>query len=165
MFVRNLANKLEGWNTISDISNKLNVKKSTAYVYAHKLDEKGFVLKKVKKPRGTMYLINPIPRSSEHPGMLKGTDIVTSEIEFSNKEIFPEHRIAYFLQKAKKEKNPRYRKEANNIIRSISNWKRLYRYLKAYNVIEDFKKLYIKARKNISKVPSIPKRYQKLIGV
>ena len=165
MFERNLANKLKGWNTISDISEKLNIKKSTSYFYIHRLNKKGFILQKIKKPRGTMYLIDSIPSFSENHGMLKNTEIVTSEIEFSKNEIPSEHRIAYLLRKSKDENNQRYINEAKKLVRSIKNWKKLYRYLKAYKIIEEFKQLYIESRKEIKKVPSIPKRYKRLIGV
>lgn len=165
MFERNLAEKLKGWNLISDATKKLHVKKSTAYIYLHKLDKKGFVIQKVKKPRGTMYLIDSVPKLSKNQGMLSNTDLVSSEMEFSNTKIFPEHKVAYFLNKFKTEKNLRYRQEAKKIIRSIKNWKRLYKYLKAYKVNDEFRKLYIQARKTIKKMPSMPQRYKKLIGV
>lgn len=165
MFKRNLANKLKGWNTISDISRKLNIQKSTAYFYVYILGKGNFIHQKIKKSRGTMYLIDQIPNLTNNHGMLENTEIVFSELEFSKNKIPPEQKIAYFLNKSKEEGNVRYKEQAKRIIRLIKNWKRLYKYLKAYEVIREFKKFYIESRKEIKKVPSMPKRYQKLIGV
>lgn len=165
MLENDVASKLKGWNSISDISKKLNVKKSTAYVYVHKLSKKGFVIRKIKKPRGTMYLIDPIPVLSKNRSMFEGTEMVSPELEFSNTKIPPEHKIAYLIQMSRKERNVRYRAQAKNFVRSIKNWKRLYRYLKAYDVVDDFRKFYIESRKDIKKIPRMPERYKKLLGV
>ena len=165
MFERNLAHKLEGWNTISDIAGKLKVKKGTAYVYVNKLDKKDFVIQKIKRPRGTMYLINPIPVLLENRGMLDDTDLVHSELEFSKKEIPSEHKIAFFLKESKERNNARYEEEARKSLRSIKNWKRMYRYLKAYGVVGEFKALYEGSLGKVKKLPSMPKRYKRLIGV
>ena len=165
MIERDIANKLKGWNIVTDVSKKLNVTKGTSYVYLSKLEKKGFIIQKIKKPRGTMYLIDPIPNFSKKHGMLEGTDIVSSEIEFSKDQIPSEHKIAYFLKKSIDDKNIRYIQEAEKLIRRIKNWKDLYKYLKAYNVVKEFKQFYVKSRKQIKKVPSIPERYRKLIGV
>lgn len=162
---RNIANELKGWKSLEDIIKTLKIKKSTAYVYLHKLDKMGFVLQKVKRPRGTMYLISPLPKSAEHYGVYEGTEFVTTEMEFTKKEITPEQKIAFFLNKFKEKKNTRHYNQAMRLIRGIKNWKRLYRYLKAYNVKEEFKKLYLESRKNIKKIPKMPKRYQRLLGV
>lgn len=111
------------------------------------------------------YLIDPIPKFSKNQGMFTGTDLVSPEMEFSKNEITPEHRIAYFLKKFKEDNNRRYEQEAKKIIRSIKNWKRLYRYLKAYDISNEFKKLYFESRKEIKKIPAIPKRYKRLMGM
>lgn len=165
MSLRNIANKLKGWNTVDDIRNKLKIKKSTAYVYICRLNKNGFVTQKVKRPRGTMYLISPIPIPAKHFGMYEKTEFVVPEIEFTTKEITSEQKIAYFLFKFKKEKNVRYYKESRKLIRGIKNWKRLYRYLKAYDVKEEFKKIYLESRKKIKKIPRMPKRYKRFLGV
>jgi hypothetical protein len=165
MNLRDTAKKLKGWNTVKDIENKLKVKRSTAYVYITRLNKSGFVNQKVKRPRGTMYFISPIPNLAKHFGIYEKTEFVAPEIEFTNKEITPEQKIAYFLSKFKKERNLRYFEESKRLIRGIKNWKRLYRYLKAYGVKEEFKKLYTVSRKKIKKVPRMPKRYKKFLGV
>ena len=165
MFERNLANKLKGWNTISDISKKLKVKKTTAYVYVNKLDKMGFIIQKIKKPRGTMYMIDPIPMFLENKGMLNDTEFVSSDIEFSKNKIKYEHKISFFLKEFKERDNIRYKEEAKKLLRKIKNWKKLYRYLKAYDVVDEFNKLYKESFGKIKKIPSIPKRYKKLIGV
>ncbi|MBD3155548.1 MAG: hypothetical protein GF368_02735 [Candidatus Aenigmarchaeota archaeon] len=165
MFERNLANKLKGWNTISDICEKLNIRRSSAYLYVHKLNKKGFVIQKIKKPRGTMYLIDSIPKPLEKDGMLDDTEIMSSELEYSKNEIQPEHKISFLLKESNEKNNIRFRKEAKKLLRSIKNWKRLYRYLKAYDVIDEFREIYKESLGKIKKLPSIPKRYKKLIGV
>jgi len=38
------------------------------------------------------------------------------------------------------------------IIKSIKNWKRLYRYLKAYGVVVKFREFYAELRKNVKKI-------------
>lgn len=160
---RTIANKIAGWNTISDISKKLKIKKSTAYVYISKLNKSGFITQKVKKPRGTMYLISPIPIAHRHFGMYEKTELVSPEIEITKKEVYPEQKIAFFLFQFKKEKSRRYLEEARKSIRKIKSWKRMYRYIKAYRVVEEFRELYIKARKQMKKIPRMPKRYEKLV--
>jgi predicted transcriptional regulator len=158
-----IANKLKGWKTVDQVRKILGVKKSTAYVYLHKLDKLGFVVQKVKRPRGTMYRISPLPTSKKHHGMYENTDLVVSELEFTKKEVKPEQKIAYFLSKFKKEKNLRYFEEAKNLLTKIKNWKRLYRYLKAYEVKKEFIKLYLQSRK-VKRLPRLPKRYKKLLS-
>ncbi len=165
MLERNVALKAKGWNTINDISNKLHVKISTAYVYVHRLDKMGFVIQRVRKPRGTMYLIDSIPGLSKNRGMLEDTDIVVSEMEFAKNKISNEHKIAYFLSQYKKEENKRFYDSAREIIRSVKNWKKLYRYLKAYAVLGEFKTLYQEARREMKKIPRMPDRYKKLLCV
>lgn len=162
---RTIANKIAGWNTVSDISRKLNAKRSTVYVYLSKLNKSGFIIQKVKKPRGTMYLISSIPLVHKHFGMYEKTDLISHEIEITKKEVYPEQKIAFFLFQLKKEKNKRYLEEAKKNIRKIGNWKRMYRYIKAYKVGEEFKELYLMARKSMKKVPRVPKRYKKLLGI
>lgn len=159
-----IADELKGWKDIDEVRKTLGIKKSTAYVYLHKLDNLGFVIQKVKKPRGTMYRISPLPISPRHYGMYEKTDLVAPELEFTKKEVKPEHKIAYFLSKFKKEKNLRYHSEAEKFIRKVKNWKELYRYLKAYEVKKEFMKLYLESRKKISKIPRIPERYKKLLS-
>ena len=158
-----IANKLKGWKDVDEVRKILGVKKSTAYVYLHKLDRLGFVIQKVKRPRGTMYRISPLPTSTRHHGMYEKTDLVASELEFTSKEVKPEQKIAYFLFKFKKERNLRYFEEAKKLVRKIKNWKRLYRYLKAYEVKKEFMKLYLESRK-IGRVPRFPERYKKLLS-
>ncbi|MBI5332724.1 MAG: hypothetical protein HZB65_04070 [Candidatus Aenigmarchaeota archaeon] len=51
------------------------------------------------------------------------------------------------------------------IVGKIKDWKLLYRYLKAYDSKEAFGKLYKSARKNIRKIPRMPKTYKRLLGV
>ncbi len=164
MLERDIALKIKGWNTISDISDKLNVKTGTAYVYVHRLDKGGFVIQKIKKPRGTVYLIDPIPALSKNRGMLEDTDIVGYEMEFAKNKISYEHKIAYFLSQYKKEKNKRFYDSAKTIIRYIKNWKKLYRYLKAYSVSSEFKMLYQESRSSVKKIPRMPDRYKKMLG-
>jgi len=165
MFERNLANKLKGWNSISDISKKLKIKKSTAYVYVNRLDKMGFIIQKIKKPRGTLYMIDQIPVSLKNKGMLSDTEFVSSDLEFSKNKIQYEHKISFFLKEFKEKDNIRYKEEAGKLLRKIKNWKRLYRYLKAYDVVGEFNSLYKESFGKIKKLPSIPKRYKKLIGV
>ena len=162
MFERNIASKLKGWNTISDICEKLGVSKSTAYLYVHKLGKSGFVVQRVKKPRGTIYLIDNIPINYKVNSMLSGTSLLASEIEFSVGKIYPEQKISFLLSEFKKTGNSRYREEAGKLLRSIKNWKRLYRYLKAYDAVDEFKKLYNDSFGKVKKLPSIPKRYKML---
>lgn len=159
-----IANKLKGWKDVDEVRKILGIKRSTAYVYLHELDKLGFVIQKVKKPRGTMYRISPLPISARHHGMYEKTELVASELEFTKEEVKPEHKIAYFLSKFKKERNLRYYEEAKKLIRKIKNWKRLYRYLKAYGVKKEFMKLYVESRKKVSKIPRLPERYKKLLS-
>jgi len=162
---RKIATKLSGWNTVDDICKKLGVKRSVAYKYVHYLDEKGFVIQKIKRPRGTMYQISPRPAIAKHFGIYEGTEFVAPEIEFSEEKITEEQKIAVFLSKYKKEHNRRFYDYAVRFTKKISNWKRLYRYLKGYNVVKDFARAYVEARAKIPKTPKIPLRYKKLIGV
>lgn len=159
-----IANELKGWKDVDEVRKILGIKKSSAYVYLHKLDRLGFVIQKIKKPRGTMYYISPLPKSAKHHGMYENTELVASELEFTKEEVKPEHKIAYFLSKFTEERNLRYYREAKKLIRKIKNWKRLYRYLKAYEVKKEFMKLYLESRKKVSKIPRIPKRYKKLLS-
>ena len=159
-----IANKLKGWKSVDEVRKTLGIKKSTAYFYLHKLDSLGFVIQKVKKPRGTMYRISPLSISTKHHGMYEKTELVAPELEFTKEEVKPEQKIAFFLSKFKEERNLRYYREAKNLIKKIKNWKRLYRYLKAYAVKKEFMKLYLESRKKVSKIPRIPERYKKLLS-
>ncbi len=163
--LRELAKRLEGWNTIEDIADKLKIRKSTAYLYAHKLFKQGFVIQKIKKPRGTMYLISPTPSKYRHYGMYEKSDIVAPELELTKEEVSVEQKIPFFLYKYKQDKNTRYYAEAKKDIRKIKSWKRLYRFINAYNVAKEFKSLYEDSRKTVKKAPRMPLRYKKLIGV
>lgn len=165
MKVEKLANKLAGWSTIDDLVDKLKIRRSTAYKYVSILNKKRFIIQKIKRPRGTMYQISKIPTISKHLGMYEKTEFVAPELEFSKEKITPEQKIAFFLSKYKSEKNRRYYDEALKLIRKIKNWKRLYKYLKSYNAVKSFGKIYIKSRKTMKKIPKIPVRYKKLIGV
>lgn len=165
MNLRKLALKLEGWNTISDVTRKLHIKRSSAYVYLSLLNKQGFVVQKVKRPRGTAYQISHLPTFQKHFGVYEDTEFVAPEIEFTNKKISAEQKIAFFLWKRKSGGTVRYYNESKKLLRKIKNWKNLYRYIKAYNIANEFKKLYVDARKTLAKVPRMPKRYQKLLGV
>jgi len=165
MELRKIANKLKGWNSLDDIRKKLRIKKGSAYVYVHKLNKMGFIIQKVKKPRDTMYLINPLPSHGKHFGMYENTELIASEIEFTKKEIPTEQKIAYFLSLFNKNNNLRYYEESKRLIRSIKNWKRVYKYIKAYDVKKLFKKLYLEARNEMKKIPKMPERYKKLLSV
>ena len=162
MSIKNI-NKLEGWNTVEDVENKLGVKKSTAYLYLHRLYKSGHVIQKIRKAGGAIYLISKTPSKYRHQGMYEGTDLIAPVQEFSMEKIPYEQKIAFFLKKYKDEKNTRYNIEAKKIIRKIKNWKLLYRYLKLYNSKEAFKHLYIESRKSIKKIPKMPKRYKNLL--
>ena len=157
--------KLEGWNTVEDVRRKLGIKKSTAYFYLHRLGRSGHIVQKVKKPRGTIYLISSIPIPYRHYGMYEGTDMVAPSQQFSKGKICPEQKIAFFLKKFDAEKNTRYYNEAKKIVRNIKDWKALYRFLKAYKSADAFRKLYIDARGSVKKVPRMPKLYKRLLGV
>ncbi len=161
---RKFAAKLKGWNTIDDISKKLKIKKSTSYFYVYKLAQHGFIIQKVKRPRGTMYLFSPIPSKYKHYGIYENSSIISPELELTKKHVRAEQKIPFFLSKYKKEKNTRYYEEAKNNIRKIKNWKMLYRFIKAYDVSKEFKQLYKDSRKTIKKIPRMPKRYKRLIG-
>jgi predicted transcriptional regulator len=165
MELRKMANELKGWNTLDDISKKLKIKKTSVYVYLYKLNKMGFIIQKIKKSRGTMYLISPIPTHGKHFGMYENTELVAPEIEFTKREISPEQKIAYFLSLFKKNNNIRYYEESKRLIRSIKNWKRMYKYIKAYDVKKLFKKLYSEVRNEMKKIPKMPKRYEKLLSV
>ncbi len=160
---RSIANKLAGWNTVEDVSKKLKIKKKSAYVYLSKLNKAGFIIQKIKKPRGTMYLISSIPLPYKSLGMYEGTHLIAPEIEVAKEKIRPEQKIAFFLSKYKEEKNRRYLEVAMNLIRKIKNWKRMYRYIKAYDVKKEFYQVYKKARKKFKKLSRIPKRYEKVL--
>jgi predicted RND superfamily exporter protein len=160
-----IVSKITGWNTVEDICRKLNIKRSTAYVYLSKLNRSNFIVQKVKRPRGTMYLISSTPVPYKHFGMYEKTDLVSHEIEMTKKEVTPEQKIAFFLSQYKAEKNVRYFEEARKNMRKIKNWKRMYKFIKAYKVENEFRKLYINARKVMKKVPRIPKRYEKLLMI
>jgi 5-bromo-4-chloroindolyl phosphate hydrolysis protein len=59
----------------------------------------------------------------------------------------------------------RYFEEARKNIRKIKNWKKMYKFIKAYKVVNEFKELYVNARKVMKKVPRMPKRYKKLLMI
>jgi ribosomal protein S25 len=161
--MKRVCSKIVGWNTVEDICRKLNIKRSTAYVYLSKLNKLNFIVQKVKRPRGTMYLISSVPVPYKHLGLYEKTDLISHEIETTKKEISPEQRIAFFLFKFKTEKNTRYFEEAKKSMHKIKNWKRMYRFVKAYKVANEFKELYTGARKVMKKLPRMPKRYEKLV--
>jgi hypothetical protein len=85
-------------------------------------------------------------------------------MEFSHREVANEQKIAYFLSRFASEKNRRYYEECKRIVRRIKDWKLLYRYVKAYDVREEFKDLYKEMRRKM-RVPRMPLRYRKLLGV
>jgi hypothetical protein len=93
------------------------------------------------------------------------TSLISHEIETTKEEISPEQKIAFFLSQFKKEKNMRYFGEARKNIRKIKNWKKMYKFIKAYKVANEFKELYVNARKVMKKVPRMPKRYKKLLMI
>lgn len=160
-----IVGKISGWNTVDDVCRKLNIKRSTAYVYLSKLNKSNFIVQKVKRPRGTMYLISSIPVPYKHLGMYEKTSLVSHEIETTEKEISAEQKIAFFLSQFKTEKNRRYLEEAKKNVRKIKNWKKMYKFIKAYKVASEFRELYVNARESMKKVPRMPKRYKKLLMV
>ncbi len=162
--MRNLK-RLEGWNTVEDVEQKLGIKKSTAYLYLHKLGKSGHIVQKVKKPRGTMYLISAFPVKYTHSGMYEGTDMVAPSQEFSKEKVSHEQKIAFFLKKFREEDNTRYYSEAKKMVKKIRDWKLLYRFLKAYQSRDAFKEMYLDARSSIKKVPKMPRLYKRLLGV
>ena len=155
--------KIKGWNTVEDVENKLGITKSTAYLYLHKLSKSGNVVKKVKKPRGTMYLISNVPTKYKHYGMYEGTNLVAPVQEFSKEKVAWEQKIAFFLKKYKEENNIRYYNETKNMVRKIKDWKLLYRFLKLYGVRREFQRLYSNSRRTVKKVPRMPKIYKRLL--
>lgn len=157
--------KLEGWNTVEDVERKLGIRKSTAYLYLHRLGKSGHIAQKVKKPRGTAYLISMVPIKYGHYGMYEGTDLLAPSHEFSKEKISCEQKIAFFLKKFGEEKNIRYYNEAKKMTKKIKNWKLLYKFLKAYKSAAAFRQLYIDSRSSIKKVPRMPKLYRRLLGV
>lgn len=161
MKVENLAKALEGWNTVEDVCQKLHIKRNSAYTYLYLLHKNGFVVQKVKKPRGTMYEIHRIPIGYKNLGMYSGTDLVATEQEFTKHEISSEQKLAFFLSRG----SIRTYNEALKFVPKIRNWKLLYKYLKAYGIKQKFTKLYTNARLKFKRLPSIPKRYKKLLGV
>jgi len=163
MNISNLA-KIKGWNTVEDVQNKLGITKSTAYLYLHKLSKSGHVVQKVKKPRGTMYLVSTVPMKYKYHGMYEGTDLVASSQEFSKEKIAWEQKIAFFLKKYKEERNTRYYNEAEKMVRKIKNWKMLYRFLKLYGVKNEFIEMYLNSRRKVKKVPRMPKLYKRLLN-
>mgnify|MGYP001592326928 CR=1 FL=1 len=157
--------KPEGWNTVDDVERKLGVRKSTAYFYLHKLDRSGHIAQKIRKPRGALYLISSTPIKYRHYGMYEDTGMVAPSQEFSKTKVSCEQKIAFFLKKYREENNTRYYIEAKKMVRKIKDWKLLYRFLKAYKSREEFKILYMDARLHVRKMPSMPKRYLKLLFV
>lgn len=164
-FWRKTAERLEGWRSVDDIQKILKVKKSTAYLYAHELDKKGFVIQKIKKPRGTLYLVSPIPSKHKHFGIYEKSELVAPELEVSKKPARAEQKICFFLKQYREQKNIRYYNEAKRIFRNAKDWKLLYRYAKAYSVKREITQLYDDARKTIPKIPRISERYKKLLGL
>lgn len=160
--MRRIAGKLRGWNSISDIARKLKITKASAYVYITRLAKRNLILSKIKKPRGTMYYISELPAPQKEAGLLHSTDLISEGLEFSNKKISAEHRIAYLLCRYKSTKNIRYYEEAKKFVRRIKDWKNLYRYNAAHAVKKLFGKFYNDCRKTISKVPRMPLRYRRL---
>jgi len=164
MELKKIARKLEGWNTVEDVIKKLKIKRTTAYVYLSLLSKNGFVLQKVKKRGGTAYSISQLPSVHKRFGMYENTNFISPELEFTKKEVLPEHKIAFFLWKTKTGGTHRYYNEAIKLVRKIKRWKTLYRYLKVYNVKKEFKNLYSQARRSVKKIPRMPDRYKKLLG-
>ncbi len=164
-FWRKTAERLEGWRSVDDIQKILKVKKSTAYLYAHELDKKGFVIQKIKKPRGTLYLVSPIPSEHKYLGIYEKSELVAPEFEVSKKPAKAEQKICFFLKQYKEQKNIRYYNEAKRIFRNAKDWKLLYRYAKAYSVEKYLAQLYDDARKTMPKIPRMPERYKKLLDV
>ena len=156
--------KIKGWNTVEDVQNKLGITKSTAYLYLHKLSKSGHVIQKIKKPRGTMYLVSAVPIKYKHYGMYEDTNMVAPAQEFSKEKIAWEQKIAFFLKKYKEEHNTRYYNEAEKMVRKIKDWKLLYRFLKLYGVRREFIDVYLNSRRNIKKVPRMPKLYKRLLN-
>lgn len=163
-FWRKTAETLEGWRSIEDIEKILGVKKSTAYLYAHKLGKGGFIIQKIKKPRGTLYRFSPISSKYRHLGMYEKSEFVAPETETSKERVKTEQKICFFLRRYKEEKNIRYYSEAKRIFRSAKDWKLLYRYAKAYSVKIELARLYADARKTVRKIPRMPARYGKLLS-
>ena len=164
MNTKSLA-ELRGWNTVEDVEQKLGIKKSTAYLYLHWLNKSGHVAQKIKKSRGTMYLISNVPMKYRHGGMYEGTDMVAPVQEFSKETIPYEQKIAFFLKEYKENNNTRYYNEAKKMIRKIKDWKMLYRFLKLYKSGNIFGQLYLDSRHSVKKVPRMPKKYRNLVGL
>lgn len=161
---RKMATKLEGWNTVSDVAEKLKVRRSSVYVYLSMLNKTGYVTQKIKKPRGTAYEISRFPASYKRFGMYEDTDFIAPEPEFTKEKVSPEHKIAFFLHQTKIGGTVRNYNEALKLVKKIKNWKSLYRYLKVYKAQKEFCRLYLDARKR-ERTPHMPKRYKVLLGL
>lgn len=161
---RKIAERLKDWKSIEDIKRILKIKKSTAYLYAHELNKRGFVIQKIRKPRGTLYLFSSLPSGYKHRGIYEKSELVSPINETSKRPVKPEQKICFLLKEYREQKNIRYFNEAKRILRGIKNWKLLYRYAKAYSVKKEFAQLYSKARKTMPKIPRMPRRYKKLFG-
>ena len=162
-FWRKTAGRLKGWKSVEDIQKTLGVKKSTAYLYAHELDKRGFAIQKIKKPRGTLYLFSSAPSEHKHFGVYEKSELIAPEFETSAKPSKAEQKICFFLKQWKERKNIRYYNEAKRIFRNAKDWKLLYRYAKAYSVKREIAQLYADARKTVKKIPRMPERYKKLL--
>lgn len=163
--LRSAAGKLSGWQSVEDVQKALKISKGSAYVYLHELASAGYVHQKIKKPRGTFYLIRQFPKPLTHTSMLAGTELASDVEEHSSEEIAAEQRVPFLINQYVKTNNSRYKFEAQRFIRKVKNWQLLYRYAKAYQVKPQLAEFYGECRKSVKKCPRMPDRYKRLLNV
>ena len=159
-----LAEELNGLNTIQMIENSLNVGRAKAIYIIYKLRMKGFVLTEYRSDKTRVYHISP-------QNALGGTsyiDIINknSPIKLLAVDVHKiygrEPSIEETLIYAIKRKSVRYIIATLSLFKKIKNWSELYKRAKDNDLVREVVALYDISRLIIPKITRMPKRFKTL---
>lgn len=159
-----LIESMEGVYTIETLCNKLNVNRKKAIYIIHRLRKLGLVRTSYGEGKRRIYFISRQNKQNRESYTEKINEVSPIQIASSNpyyihgrKPTF-EEALIYAL----KQKDIRYTLASLALFRKIKDWSLLYRIAKKERLLRKTVALYEVARKYISKVRKMPKRFLNL---
>jgi len=162
MKISELANKIKGIQTLESISNILNVNKTKAIYFIHRLRKKGYVKTRYAPDKKRIYYISP----ENVLGGVSYIDILNrySPVKLESIEVYKiygeEPSIEETLVYAVKTRKVRYIISSLALFRKVKNWAELYSLAKKNNLTREIGALYDVARKEIKKIRRMDRRFR-----
>lgn len=161
-----IVQKLQGYETLSSVQEKLNIERAKAIYLIHRLRKKGYVKTMYRPDKKRIYFIDPesalggvsyidILNKNSPTGM----KLATFDVHLIYGRIpSVEETLVYALKK----NSVRYVLSVLNLFRRIKDWPLLYKLAKKEKLVRQIAALYDVSRSVVPKVRRMPKRFKNL---